>query len=130
MKVFGWLAFGAILLSCGATADDSRSDGSLQSAEFNRCMQMAEGVTARLRACYQFEYTRQDGILNANYRALSTKLDKQRRRAFLESERAWLAYRDAECAYRASADRGGTLALLIHDRCVVDLTTQRATQLR
>lgn len=50
--------------------------------------------------------------------------------ALLESQRAWLRYRDSECARRALPYREGTIVPLIRSSCLADLTRQRIEQLR
>jgi len=47
-----------------------------------------------------------------------------------ESQRAWLAFRDAEAAFQADADRGGSMAPLIYSTTASDLTQAYIEALR
>jgi uncharacterized protein YecT (DUF1311 family) len=59
------------------------------------------------------------------YAALEATLEGARRRQLAAAEKAWAAYRDAECAFEADRYEGGSLAPTIHGSCVAELTQQR-----
>ena len=46
------------------------------------------------------------------------------------SQRAWIAFRDAQCAFESSAMEGGTAAPLLFSGCAAQLTRERAKELR
>jgi uncharacterized protein YecT (DUF1311 family) len=47
-----------------------------------------------------------------------------------QSERAWIAFRDADCSYQAMWEYGGTGAGLIDVDCQYQMTVQRIKSLR
>jgi len=88
------------------------------------------GGTLGMRECYGAESERQDKELNAVYGKLEALLAPEDKAALRKAERAWLAYRDSECAWQGSVERGGTLALTIEDDRRVQLTGKRIDSLR
>ena len=95
-----------------------------------QCRLAAGGVTARLRACDAAELTRRDAELNRTYAELLRALPPARRERLRAAERAWVAFRDAECAFRASATEGGTATPLVAGACLLELTGERVDRLR
>ena len=49
--------------------------------------------------------------------------------ALLDSQRAWLRFRDAECAIEAAEMLGGSMAPMVRAHCLARLTRERGTQL-
>jgi len=76
-----------------------------------------------MNQCAANEYRSADKDLNAFY----SKLEKSKE--LVSAERAWVAYRDAECAYQVKAVEGGSMAPLVQASCLADLTKQRLKQL-
>ena len=83
-----------------------------------------------MRACSFAELARRDRELNEVYGRLIAALEQPAQAQLREAERAWVAYRDAECRFRRSVGDGGTIALLISDTCSIELTTARVQELR
>ncbi|MCU0728868.1 MAG: lysozyme inhibitor LprI family protein [Sphingopyxis sp.] len=50
--------------------------------------------------------------------------------ALLESQRAWLRYRDSQCAIRGYAARGGSMEPMLISGCKRELTDERTAFLR
>ena len=50
--------------------------------------------------------------------------------ALLASQRAWLAFRDAECRIESYEWRGGSMAPFTENQCMTELTKARTQQLR
>jgi Uncharacterized protein conserved in bacteria len=50
--------------------------------------------------------------------------------ALLVSQRAWLAFRDAQCAFHGYQARGGTMEPMLIYGCQAELTRQRTQQLK
>jgi uncharacterized protein YecT (DUF1311 family) len=50
--------------------------------------------------------------------------------ALLASQRAWLAFRDAQCAFHGYQARGGTMEPMLIYGCQAELTRQRTQQLK
>jgi uncharacterized protein YecT (DUF1311 family) len=50
--------------------------------------------------------------------------------ALLESQRAWLKYRDAQCVIEGGQFAGGSAGSMARTRCAARLTSERQSQLR
>ena len=72
-----------------------------------------------MNSCAASDYSRADGELNTAWR----KLPKSKE--LLASQRAWIAYRDAECSFRKAQFEGGSIAPLIYSSCLSELTKER-----
>lgn len=105
----------ALLLLLALTPPDP-CDSPQTQAEMNRCA----GVQLR----------RVDAQLNAAYGALLKKLDANRRAKLQKAERAWIAYRDAQCDYEGSESEGGSIQPLEVAGCKTELTKARIGQLK
>jgi len=76
------------------------------------------------------EATQADAALNANYKALSSQLDGANQQRLRDAQRAWLAFRDKECSFRAQGGGGGTASALARSGCIAELSQQRADALK
>lgn len=77
------------------------------------------------------EFERADAELNKIYEALLTKLpDAESKEKLKQSQRAWLAFRDAEAAFAADHERGGSMAPTIRYETITELTQERIKQLK
>ena len=78
---------------------------------------------AELNDCAAQEYKKHDTAMNDTYRQLLTKLKDPKQKALLvDSERAWVAYRDRLCAFQSSGTVGGSIHPLIVNACLDDKT--------
>ncbi len=88
------------------------------------------GVMRSMKLCASYRWTAQDIRLNAVYKRLREQTDKADAVSLVNAQRAWLAYRDAECAFEGSAGAGGgTEEGLYVLSCKEDLTRQQADRL-
>ena len=72
-----------------------------------------------------------DTELNSTYAALMAKLpDAESKRKLKESQRAWIAFRDAEAAFAADQFRGGSAAPVLRLTSMTETTEQRIKQLK
>lgn len=86
---------------------------------------------ASMNAQARTEFVQSDAELNKTYEALLTKLpDAASKQKLKESQRAWLAFRDAEAAFAADQARGGSMAPTIRYETMTELTQQRIKQLK
>ena len=77
------------------------------------------------------DFHKADAELNSTYAALMAKLpDAESKQKLKESQRAWLAFRDAEAAFQADGERGGSMAPLIYSTTASELTQARIEALR
>jgi uncharacterized protein YecT (DUF1311 family) len=95
----------------------------------DQCLTRAHGVTVGIRACDSVELKRQDVRLNTAYQALSKLLSAADRAQLVAAQRSWLTFRKLDCDFRASREAGGSLAPVIADNCVIELTDARAATL-
>jgi uncharacterized protein YecT (DUF1311 family) len=95
--------------------------------------------TSHAKAQSQAEMNRQaaedfhkaDAELNSTYAALMTKLpDAESKRKLKESQRAWIAFRDAEAAFAADQFRGGSAAPVLRWTSMTKTTEERIKQLK
>lgn len=93
------------------------------------CDTAADQTTMNL--CAGEAYRAADAELNARYREIMERLldDEAARGLLVEAQRAWLAYRDAECALAASGVEGGSIYPMILVTCLTDLTAARSADL-
>lgn len=104
----------------GITAEDIRRD-------YDAC---DSGVTSSMRLCASYRWTEQDVRLDAVYRRLLAQVGKDDLPALVHAQRAWLAYRDAQCAIEGKVGAGGGSAESLYVlSCMEDLTRQQADQL-
>ena len=86
---------------------------------------------AAMNAQARAEFVKVDAELNRTYEALLAKLpDAGSKQKLKESQRAWLAFRDAEAAFAADRARGGSAAPTIRYETITELTQQRTKQLK
>ncbi len=86
--------------------------------------------TYDLRICYDKMLQNEDAKLNKNYKACMAKLDATAKAKLQKAQRAWIAFRDADCDYQADEMRGGTLETVIGLSCLATETQERAEMLK
>ena len=98
------------------------------------------GSTAEMRDCTALETQYWDRRLNRVYGELRSLLKEgdsaeDNPDGFVladdlrTAQRAWIAWRDAKCAYEGKSTRGGTIGTLLAGACVMDITARRAFEL-
>jgi len=89
--------------------------------------QTQAGMNAQARA----EFVKADAELNKTYETLLAKLpDVGRKQKLKESQRAWLAFSDAEAGFVADQGRAGSMAATISYQTIKELSQQRIKQLK
>lgn len=78
------------------------------------------------------DYKTADQALNQTYKDVEKRLanDSNGKARLIAAQRAWIAFRDAECTFQSSGDDGGTAAPMVITACRTSLTTARAAQLK
>jgi uncharacterized protein YecT (DUF1311 family) len=98
---------------------------------FISVMRVQAQTQATMNAQARAEFERADSERNKTYEALLTKLpDAESKQKLRESQRAWLAFRDAEAAFAADQARGGSMAPTIRYETMAELTQERIKQLK
>ena len=89
-----------------------------------------------MQQCTDSAYQAADKVLNHTYQTLSkdwvagTDADAQeRKKRLVNAQRAWVAFRDAECSLQGTAMLGGSGEGLVVLNCLYSQTTQRVKQL-
>ena len=115
----------AALLAISAPA----SAGDRDSHAYKACLDTA-GPSASMLDCTATEFRRQDAALNTAYgRLMGLMRTVERKRAWRDAQRSWIAFRDAECRAEASEAIGGSLWGVLFGGCKAELTAQRARRL-
>ncbi len=124
MKI-GWILVLAFVLPVSAWAQDAVD-----------CKDPQDTMTMKL--CAGRDFQKADQELNsawAKYKTDAEDSDKATDKheyvdALLDSQRAWLAYRDAECTWQGFEAHGGSLENEIVATCMAKLTRDRIKQLQ
>jgi uncharacterized protein YecT (DUF1311 family) len=68
-----------------------------------------------------------DKELNALYQQITTRLksNPDSKKLLIGAQRAWVAFRDAECKFSSAGVEGGSVYPLIYSNCVTELTKAR-----
>jgi uncharacterized protein YecT (DUF1311 family) len=80
--------------------------------------------------CAGLDFKAADAQLNALYRQMMAKYDEADREKLKAAEKAWLAYRDAECDYETASSIGGTIHPMVETMCQTDKTKARIKELK
>ncbi len=75
------------------------------------------------------DYQKADAELNRVYRRLAASLEPPIKRKLKAAESAWIKFRDAESAFRASTVEGGSAYPALYASDMADLTRQRIQDL-
>lgn len=105
----------------------------------DECQGQPEGsTTIGIDACLGREHAAWDVILNENYRAAVAAAKEQdvslkeqaiqpgAAASLVKAQRAWVAFRDAECDRRFELYKDGTIRTNIASSCLLQLTAARA----
>ena len=97
------------------------------------CMAATDQSTLSTIACIGAETQVWDDLLNTEYKARRSEMLAQGAGLtdkLLAAQRAWLTFRDAECALEVARWGEGTLAGVVGANCMMEMTAARAAQLR
>ena len=137
--------YGPPLEACYAQAHDTPSRKACVGLLSGACVEQEEGggTTLGISMCSQTETDVWDAILNAEYRQTMTwakQRDAQegpefpafanRADALRNAQRAWIAFRDAECELEYSLWGAGSMRHIAGSSCLMQQTAQRAIELR
>lgn len=101
----------------------------IKSTAYTACMDKAQGVTLNMLECTWEENKRQDAQLNANYKKLQTTLSVERRNELLQTQKAWVRFRELNCKFYHDP-AGGSASRLMSNDCYLRMTTERAQELK
>jgi uncharacterized protein YecT (DUF1311 family) len=120
----------ACVLLSAHVATPVRADG--ETPEFRKCMDAVDlGAfkNSQWASCYEAELKRQDRALNAVYQQIQKQASPELKQSLTKGQRAWLAYRDAWCAYEEQTPvaPGGIVNKMA---CLVDVTIAQIKRLK
>ena len=90
----------------------------------------APGTQAEMNACAGIAYEEADAALNAAYAEVRARLDEAGREQLVATQRAWIAFRDADCAAVGAGWMGGTGMGAAVSNCLADATRARTKVLQ
>lgn len=137
--------FGPVLNACLANAADGAALRACIGRMSTACMDGQEGghTTLGMTSCLNAEARVWDGVLNAEYkasRAFAKAMDAdeaayfpefaRRAEALLAAQRAWIAFRDAECDLAHAEWGSGSMRNIAWADCQMQMTAERAIELR
>lgn len=84
-----------------------------------------------LNLCASDNAKKSDAALNAAYAQIRGRLkgDPATTKLLVAAQRAWVGFRDAECAFSSSGTLGGSMNGMITDECLDTLTKKRLIEL-
>jgi len=121
---------GALLLSAGpAGAVDAAEIEARYTPGLELCLDTPDGQsTAGTIGCIAAELKIQDAALNAAYRRLTAGMNARQQAGLRSAQRAWIAYRDADCASRQDWE-WGSMSTVAANFCVLRRTVERTIEL-
>jgi uncharacterized protein YecT (DUF1311 family) len=122
-----WCLTSIALLVLAAASSTTRA-ADVTTPEFGACVKKSGGVTSEMMDCVNVETKRQDEKLNQSYQKLLASLKAARKAQLVDAQRAWLKYRELNCAFYDDGS-GGTAAGLAANDCIMTMTAKRAAEL-
>jgi uncharacterized protein YecT (DUF1311 family) len=120
----------AAVQTCTARANDYAALDACADVVGQSCMrEPGAETTVGMISCGMRSRGAWDVALNTAYAAQMKSETRGQRSTLQRAQRAWIAWRDAGCAYEASAMEGGSLARVIEAECLARKTAARAIEL-
>ncbi|WP_292288044.1 lysozyme inhibitor LprI family protein [Marivita sp.] len=130
-----------IVRDCFATTETGAFFPACLGQASGQCQDLPGGsTTIGIAECIAAETAEWDTILNEEYQAtqkvnesadtdgLSQVMDRSD--ALRDAQRAWIAFRDADCGARYAMWQNGTIRTIVAANCHLTMTAQRAISLR
>ncbi|CDX19439.1 exported hypothetical protein [Mesorhizobium sp. ORS 3324] len=90
----------------------------------------AAKTQADLATCTAKDAAAADAALNAVYKALSGRLAAADQQRLRDAQRAWIPFRDKECAFRTQPYADGSVYSSLVETCKAELTKARLAQMQ
>jgi uncharacterized protein YecT (DUF1311 family) len=118
--------FMGVVLAAPALAQDVDCDNAITQADMNQCAQMYyETADAELNAVWKDAMAAMKEI-----DSYQTEGDQGAAEALLQSQRAWITYRDNYCTAAAYHLHGGSAEPMEYAGCLAGVTEARTAELR
>ncbi len=87
----------------------------------------ADKTQSGLDVCADAAYKKADAGLNGAYKDILKRLkdDGAKTKLLVTAQKAWLGYRDAECAFASSGVAGGSIQPMVISLCLEQVTKAR-----
>lgn len=87
---------------------------------------------AAMNSCAASAFTKADAALNATYAQVTSRLAHapDTKRSLVAAQRAWLAFRDAECTFETASTVDGSIHPMLVSICRTGLTQAREKSFR
>ena len=82
-----------------------------------------------MNSCTAQQYQAADKTLNQTYQSAIKRADAPQRELLKKAQQAWIALRDADCAFIGSGTQGGSIQPMIVNQCLADKTNEREAYL-
>ena len=94
------------------------------------CDASADQMT--LNKCADLDFRAADAELNEHYRAVMKRLadSPDAKNLLMVAQRAWIEFRNGECAFVASSVEGGSIYPMIASGCLAEMTRRRSADLK
>lgn len=79
--------------------------------------------------CAEEDFNKADKALNAAYKTAMADMDAAMKAKLKAAQRAWVAFRDAECDYESMSEEGGSMQPMVYSGCRARLTKDRTQDL-
>lgn len=137
--------FGAVLDDCYASAETTKALTACIGTMSTTCMEEQDGgqTTLGMSACLSGETQVWDKYLNAEYKATRASMKAadadeaeyfpefaRRVETLLAAQRAWIAFRDAECDLAYAEWGAGSMRNIAYGDCRMQMTAKRTIRLR
>lgn len=107
-------------MACSPPADQGASG---VGADYARCLEAAKSVEPAINACQDAERARQDAALDAAFARALQSVNVRQQPKLVEAQRRWIAFRDADCAWRDVGDPA--LDRHVRTQCRARMTSAR-----
>ena len=114
---------------CGALSMGGFAAPAAADTAYDKCVAASGGVIPAIKACGAQQSQSNDGRLNQSYARVLRSTSARNQAGLRAAERAWIAFRDAECGFRYASEGGGQDASLVASQCRMELTSDRIRQL-
>lgn len=124
-----------IVIGCFETAQSGGPPPLCIGQAASQCQNVPGGdTTVGMAECIVSETEIWDAMLNAEYKIARARLaeigGEDLQISLRDAQRAWIAFRDAECALQYDRWQGGTIRSIVYANCILEMTATRALMLR
>jgi uncharacterized protein YecT (DUF1311 family) len=109
-----------------ATLSAAATNNSLPNSAVEKCEAEAQ-TQSEINDCAAKDARAADERLNRAYRNMMGNVDAEDKAKLVAAQRAWIAFRDADCAFWSSG--GGSIAPWSYSSCIADHSRARAKEL-